>query len=42
MSLTFIIGPMFSGKTTALCEYIDRVLYTDQKCVMIKYIKDNR
>ena len=42
MSLTFIIGPMFSGKTTALCEYIDRVLYTDQKCVMFKYIKDNR
>ena len=42
MSLTFIIGPMFSGKTTALCEFIDRVMYTDQKCIMIKYIKDNR
>jgi thymidine kinase len=35
MSLTLIIGPMFSGKTTALCEIIDRIMYTDQKCIMI-------
>ena len=33
---------MFSGKTTTLCEFIDRAMYTNQKCVMIKYIKDNR
>lgn len=42
MSLTLIIGPMFSGKTTKLCDLIDRVMYIDQKCIMIKYIKDNR
>lgn len=42
MSLTLIIGPMFSGKTTALCEFIDRIMYTDQKCIMIGYMNDNR
>jgi thymidine kinase len=42
MSLTLIIGPMFSSKTTTLCEFIDRAMYTDQKCIMVKYIKDNR
>ena len=42
MSVTFFIGPMFSGKTTEVCTSIERARYAAQSCVLIKYIHDNR
>lgn len=41
-SLTIIIGPMFSGKTTELLRLINRAKRASKKCMVIKYIKDVR
>ena len=42
MSITTIIGPMFSGKTTELLRLIDRKRIAGKKCVIIKHIDDTR
>lgn len=42
MSITTIIGPMFSGKTTELIRLIDRKVISGQKCLIIKHLLDNR
>ena len=42
MSITLITGPMFSGKTTELIRLIDRERIADRKCLVVKYIDDNR
>lgn len=42
MSITTIIGPMFSGKTTELIRLIDRKKITGKKCLIIKNINDIR
>ena len=42
MSITTIIGPMFSGKTTELIKLIERQRIADKKCVIIKHCIDNR
>ena len=42
MSITTIIGPMFSGKTSELIRLIDRKRIADKKCLIIKHIRDNR
>lgn len=41
-SLNLIIGPMFSGKTSTLISKYDRYRIAGKKCIMIKYIDDNR
>lgn len=40
--IVLIIGPMFSGKTTALKEYFDRFTIAGKKCLMVKYSADTR
>ena len=42
MSITTIIGPMFSGKTTELIRLIDRQRVAGKKCVIIKHSSDTR
>lgn len=42
MSITLIIGPMFSGKTTELIRLIDRKRISGKKCAIIKNKIDNR
>jgi thymidine kinase len=42
MSITLIIGPMFSGKTTELIRLIERERILDRKCLIIKFKNDNR
>src|ERR1700722_1663174 len=42
MSITTIIGPMFSGKTTELLRLIERERIAGKKCVIIKHAIDNR
>lgn len=42
MSITLIIGPMFSGKTTELVKLVDRKRIAEKKCVIIKHCCDNR
>lgn len=42
MSITTIIGPMFSGKTTELIRLIERKRLAGKKCLIIKHINDNR
>ena len=42
MSITLIIGPMFSGKTTELIKLVDRKLFANKKCLVIKHIIDTR
>lgn len=42
MSITTIIGPMFSGKTTELIRLIDRKRISGKKCLIIKHTQDNR
>jgi thymidine kinase len=40
--MTLIIGPMFSGKTSTLISKYDRYKIAGKKCIMVKYIDDNR
>ena len=42
MSITTIVGPMFSGKTTELIRRIDRHRISGKRCVIIKHIIDTR
>jgi thymidine kinase len=42
MSITTIIGPMFSGKTTELIRLIKREKLAKKKCLVIKHFIDNR
>jgi thymidine kinase len=37
-----IIGPMFSGKSTKLIEYINRYVYKKKKVIMLKFHMDTR
>lgn len=40
--IRLIIGPMFSGKTSFLKTIFDRFTIAGKKCLMVKYINDNR
>lgn len=40
--IKLIIGPMFSGKTSLLCEEVDRFTFTDKKCLIIRPSIDMR
>lgn len=42
MSITLIIGPMFSGKTTELIRLVDRKRIAGKKCLIIKHMIDTR
>lgn len=42
MSITTIVGPMFSGKTTELIRLIDRHRISGKKCIIIKHVIDTR
>lgn len=42
MSITTIIGPMFSGKTSELIRLVDRKRIAGKKCLIIKHSSDNR
>lgn len=42
MSITTIIGPMFSGKTTEFIRLIDRQRLSGKKCLIIKHSIDDR
>lgn len=42
MSITTIIGPMFSGKTSEFIRLIDRKRIAGKKCLIIKHSIDNR
>ena len=42
MSITVIIGPMFSGKTSELIRLVDRKRIAEKKCLIIKHIRDDR
>ncbi len=42
MSITIIIGPMFSGKTTEFIRLIDRKKIADKRCLIIKHPSDDR
>ena len=42
MSITTIIGPMSSGKTTEFIRLIDRKRIAEKKCLIIKYCWDDR
>ncbi|QGR53822.1 thymidine kinase [Moumouvirus maliensis] len=42
MSITTIIGPMFSGKTTEFIRLIERKKLAGKKCLIIKHTQDNR
>lgn len=42
MSITLIIGPMFSGKTTELIRLVDRKNIAGKKCIVIKHSIDTR
>jgi thymidine kinase len=42
MSITTIIGPMFSGKTSELIRLIDRKRIAGKSCLIIKHCQDNR
>jgi thymidine kinase len=41
-SITLILGPMFSSKTTELIRQYNRNAIANKKCIMIKYSGDNR
>lgn len=41
-SINLILGPMFSGKTTELINRYNRYMIGGKKCLMIKYIGDDR
>ncbi len=40
--IRLIMGPMFSGKTTFLKSIFDRFTIAGKKCLMVKYVNDNR
>ncbi|AQN68180.1 thymidine kinase [Saudi moumouvirus] len=42
MSITTIIGPMFSGKTTEFIRLIERKKLAGKQCLIIKHLQDNR
>lgn len=42
MSITTIIGPMFSGKTTELIRLLDRKRIAGKSCLIIKHTRDDR
>lgn len=42
MSLEVILGPMFSGKTTEMFRRLKRFTIAGQRCVVIKYNRDQR
>jgi thymidine kinase len=42
MSITTIIGPMFSGKTSELIRLVDRQRISGKRCLIIKNCIDNR
>jgi thymidine kinase len=42
MSITLIIGEMFSGKSTELLRRVDRARYAGQNTILYKYAKDVR
>lgn len=42
LSITTIIGPMFSGKTTELIKLMNRHILAKQKCIVIKHKIDTR
>lgn len=42
MSITTIIGPMFSGKTSEMVRLIDRKRIAGYRCLIIKHCDDNR
>lgn len=42
MSITLIIGPMFSGKTSELIRLVDRKRIAGKKCLIIKHTNDIR
>ncbi|AEQ32714.1 thymidine kinase [Acanthamoeba polyphaga mimivirus] len=42
MSITTIIGPMFSGKTTEFIRLVDRKKIAGKRCLIIKHIRDDR
>ena len=41
-SITLILGPMFSGKTSELLRYLNRARLAGKKCIVIKYTGDTR
>jgi thymidine kinase len=41
-SITLILGPMFSSKTTELIRQYNRNALANKKCIMVKYSGDNR
>lgn len=41
-SITLILGPMFSGKTTSLLDICERNIIAGKKCIIIKHKIDNR
>lgn len=40
--ITFICGPMYSGKSSALYQRLERCLYAKKKVLLIRPIKDDR
>lgn len=36
------IGPMFAGKTSAMCDAVERFRIANKKCVMVKHKDDTR
>lgn len=42
MSITLIIGPMFSGKTSELIRLVDRKRIAGKRCLIIKHTTDKR
>jgi thymidine kinase len=42
MSITLIIGPMFSGKTSELIRLVERKRIAGKKCLIIKNLRDDR
>jgi len=42
MSITLILGPMFSGKTTELIRLVDRERIAKRSCMIICWSNDNR
>jgi thymidine kinase len=41
-TVELVIGPMFSGKTTELLRLLNRHMIREEKCIIIKYLHDNR
>lgn len=41
-SVTCFIGPMFSGKTSSMCNAVERHHHAGRRCIIVKYAKDTR